>query len=758
MRNVKINEAESIFEAFWDSGESYPEHHKYTCLWQYNVETNNMGSVGTTWMSVSVKLKPVSDRKYPVVMQRSCRLDICGYDVFRLFAAVGEAAVVRVICTVDGNDVEVINDRGYNTSKEYNGRISGKLITNIRLEFENSADTPVNIELFWMGLSNAEKEKAMLAQKSPYDEHWEGCFAEKAEIKPQTGIYFNDKELAQLREKLEKPAFSDKMQLLRKEAEAAMDIVPEEYVGTYVYKQFRRFLRERDVGKPVLHEMMEKLAFVGIVDENMEMLKMACRIALSVAHCKYFCESIIGVFPGATWHHRSFTEESICKALVKVLDWAGGLLTWHGKNIIYDSIIMKGLPRIDADVKTMDYIWTMNQGPAFCSSLVIVLIALQKKYPRYAVRVDEAERDLLKMWELYVLEDGGSAEGPQYWDFTLNQMIEALYLLARYRGEELADYAPDSIKRGALYAEALLGDTDGTYIGVNDAHLHLTYSRWLTNFLAKINTGEIWKNMSNELLEKPAVPNEERLIQYLIFAERFETDGAAAAREFISMPVTGHTTLRRKTDDCGMVGFHAISGAVTFGHAHADKGSFVLEAGGKSLLIDRGVCGYDNPYASVICKSEVHNMLTAADGKEQLSQCCKNESYSAKVIKSEYNNGILEYETDLTAAWDGVFKKNIRKITSPSPYRYVIEDNAATDYTVYFNLNTYGEIAEKDGAVIITDTNMQLTIRCENWSPQRTEYGAYGVDGEGKTVRRLCMYPKKAASYGLVTSIELSKI
>ena len=37
MRNVKINEAETIFEPYWDSGESYPDHHKYTCLSQYRV-------------------------------------------------------------------------------------------------------------------------------------------------------------------------------------------------------------------------------------------------------------------------------------------------------------------------------------------------------------------------------------------------------------------------------------------------------------------------------------------------------------------------------------------------------------------------------------------------------------------------------------------------------------------------------------------------------------------------------------------------
>ena len=32
MRNIRINEAESIFEVYWDCGDSYPDHHKYIVL------------------------------------------------------------------------------------------------------------------------------------------------------------------------------------------------------------------------------------------------------------------------------------------------------------------------------------------------------------------------------------------------------------------------------------------------------------------------------------------------------------------------------------------------------------------------------------------------------------------------------------------------------------------------------------------------------------------------------------------------------
>ena len=147
----------------------------------------------------------------------------------------------------------------------------------------------------------------------------------------------------------------------------------------------------------------------------------------------------MGVYPGATWHHRSFSEEMICVACCKVLEWAGSLLTWHGKNIVYDAIIMKALPRLDADVKTMDYIWHMNQGVFFAGGLVTILIGLSKRYPRYNSRLDEAEEDLISIWKNYVADDGGCAEGPSYWMDSFRSMIINMYMLARYREKSLEE-------------------------------------------------------------------------------------------------------------------------------------------------------------------------------------------------------------------------------------------------------------------------------------------------------------------------------
>lgn len=748
MRNVRINEAETIFETFWDSGESYPNHHKYTCLSQYKLQTHKQARIAPSWWSVEVTLDPGASG---VEMERDCHLEITDYDIFRLFASVSQHIAFKVICRIDGEEKELIHAVGNNTSHEYNGKIDGRYITNIRFVFENTGDESVVANLLWLGLSNEKKEQEMLQRESPYTPDWEGCFCENPRMVPQDGLYFDSEELVQLRKKLAQAPFARVMELMRDQAREALSVVPEQYVGNFVHKAFRRFIRDRDEGKPCLAELMQTLAFVGIIDENSDMLKMACRMALSVAHCRYFCESIMGVFPGATWHHRSFTEEDTCKALVKVLDWAGGFLTWHGKNIIYDAIIMKGLPRLDADIKTMDYIWTMNQGAAFVSSLVIILISLSKRYPRYLERVDEAERDMLKMWEMYSLPDGGSAEGPQYWSFTLGQMTEALQLLARLHNTPIAEYAPKSIKHAANYALALLSDNGDTYIPVNDAHMNLGYSENVLNLLASIEAGEIWKLKCNQCIE--AKNDTDRAAELLIFAESYQAK-TAEIPEFITLDQTGHMALRRTSDTVGRVGVHLISGAVTFGHAHGDKGSIVMEIDGKQFLPDRGICGYDNPNCRILQSSQVHNITAAVRKGEILSQETGNEKFSAKILKSEYRDGLLIYSTDVTAAWNGMFKKNIRTVISPYSELYIILDELETQEGMdsCFILNAYAEMKKTDNGYCITDGKTNLAVYTPGRNP-KADFGAFAVDGEGTNVNRLCIH--EAGQGTFVTILEL---
>jgi hypothetical protein len=223
------------------------------------------------------------------------------------------------------------------------------------------------------------------------------------------------------------------------------------------------------------------------------------------------------------------------------------------------------------------------------------------------------------------------------------------------------------------------------------------------------------------------------------------------------------------TQDMGRVALFGISGKSFPGHGHKDKGSFILEADGRAILIDRGTCSYDNSYSNMIEKSEVHNMITAVkDGTHlgqrhelfDITEDMHGGKYSGYVLKAEYENGKFDYVTDVTDAWKDIFDKNIRQITAEDPHEIKICDSLEIDpqYEVCFILNCYGEIT-KDGAdYIITDKDIRVRVHLEDWEATREEFGPCGIDGRLRDAYRLCIYTGGKREYKLNTTITLEKI
>ena len=753
MRNVKINEAETIFEVFWEG--DAPRGKGHAILDDYDQQTNGVATFSYSYWSTQTKLIPGLPQDHvPAVLERECLLDISEYDRMKMFAGIDKHMHFKMICCIDGVDTEVYNTAGRGERSEYVAEISGTCITKIRMEFRDTSGKGAISQIVWLGLSNSEKEHKMLAAKSPYTTDWPGLLADEPEMKPHLGLYFDEAELTQLREKVKRPEFANWMDGIRRSAQKAMQLVPENEVGKLVIRHDRRFLRDRDMERPVLYGDMAKLAFVGLVDGNEDMLKMACRIAMAVCHCEHFFESIMGVFPGVTWHHLCFTEASICENLVMTQDWAGGYLSPRGRNLIYNALLTKGLPIIDKVIKTDPDVWVCNQGLVFEESLITIMAALQKRWPRYASRLDEAEKDFFEMWENYVFQDGGSGEGSAYWDYTMLNTISALYMLARVRNKDIKDYVPELVKKCGDYATAMLADVGNGTLPINDSHPGKQFSFRIVHFLADIGAGDFWKIKSNKMLEGGAGN-----IVDLIRAKRFDVAGEPVREEYIHLPITGVTKVRRETEDMGIVTLHATSGAAIWGHAHKDKGSFVLSADNTWLLIDRGCCSYDNVYHVLIKNADVHNVLAAVQDGIIMNQGGAGSRYSGEILRAEYENGNFAYATDITAPWKGAFVKHVRNIASPNAYEYIITDEAelGTGDSVCFILNSYGEITRNGDVFVITDSGKQVTVTTENWKPTQVEMGLHGQDGNGKPVNRLCLYCGGSRAYKLITKLTLSK-
>ncbi len=754
MRNVMINYAESIFEPFWDCGESYPNHHKYSPLTHYTVGTPNTAAhTDTTWCGVSVSVDRCSDKEYDIILKSKCKIDSADFDTFRLFGAVPKSVKVRINLEIDNETIsgEFI---GKGETDEYTFKIKRGTVSHLEMCFKAFEDYQ-SVQLFYLGLCDSERKSFMESVKSPYDESWEGCFKDDVEICPQTELYFNEEELAQLRKKLKIKPFSDIMEKLRAQAENDLNIYPERDVSTFIINPDRRWVSPRDLKRTEIAAAMERLAFVGIVDKNIAMLRLACRMALCAAHCTYWCESIMGVFPGATWHHRSFMEEQYSKACSLVLDWAGGLLTWHGKNIIYDAIIMKGLPRIEADFMTVDYIRHMNQGLVFSSGRITALITLSKKYPHYEKRLDEAEQDLFEMLDNYFDDDGGMAEGPAYWNYTLFHVLPLLYVIARRREKTIKEILTEKLKKTVNYGLCMLSDEDnGRFmLPVNDSHKQ-EYNPIIAAVFSQLD--EKWKQIYSRMADNGIEADKEFLI--LAQSEKCEVKDNILSNGIISSMQSGQISFRRKMNPSGTVHLHLVSGKTYFGHTHGDKGSFILELDGEPIFIDRGMAPYGMSY-SEIQTSQMHNCFVPTENEKIFTQP-KFDVYGGKITECVQDGTAYIFETDITDAWEkGRFELLKRKIISYEDNTLVIEDEMISEnqYEMCFYLNTLGEIEKNEDSAVILTKNHRAVVEFDTDELKSVCAEPFGMDENMKPVNRLCLKYNKSGSISIKTIIKFER-
>ena len=759
MRNVPINEAETIFEPFWDGGESYPCSEKYSVLANYRVTyaPDAIARIAPSWFGAHISIQKGGSDGFDVVMERDCDLAIEEYDIFRIFASLSENMQVTITCRIDGRDTVVLERTGAGITCEMEDSLQGSKITHICVGIRLTDGRNAAGSLYWFGLSNAAKQKEMESKKSPYTPDWEGCFADTFTVEPRIGIFIDKNELEMLRDKVKMPPFDRLLAQLREKAEEYLTWEPEQEIGTYLAIHSRRFERDRDMKKKyALSNAMQTLAVVGSLDNNEDMLRMACRCALSAAHHTYWCESVMGMFPGATWHHRSFTEEAVCTACATVLDLAGNLLTWHGRNIIYDAIMMKGLPRIECDFKRMDYLHEMNQGIVFSNGRITALLALVHEYPRYKSWLEEAERECFAAVERYMTADGGTTEGPGYWNYTFIHVISVCYMLARYHKQDLSDYVPETVRRTGRYGLAMLSSLgEGTSrLPVNDSALD-PYTNIIPAFYAMLGDDPKWMEVYQKVGRK--VSTEFPLI-YLMIAPPLQPceRESVASPAFYNLTEIGQVGYISQTDDVGLINMHLLSGPVIFSHCHSDKGSFILEAAGEMLAVDRGSGDYATP-ASNTSAAGMHNLFMPQTDGFFYNQLKVN---GGTVTESRLEDGILLYTTDNKNAWQqGLYRRNYRRVFSPDPHLYIINDDVEYEGELIsaFLINTYAAIEEGNGCWAVKGEHARLLVTPCQWTPHDAYAGPDGTDGKGRPMNQLRLYAAKDGGHNLFTILEVVK-
>ena len=673
----------SIIQPYYDGGESYTNHHKYSLLTNYQTIPEN--KVTQEWAGICVKIAEKSETIFECTDMTE--IDIEEFEKFVLYCKISTGVRVRIYC-----NGELVMDEvsGGMSGKIYGEKINIKVVKSLKYVFINSNDTPAAARLFYLGVVRDERMK-----KNPFTPEWEGFFSDEPNYSLYDNALITEQELEKFRNKIETDEYFAKMYEETKE-NCRNKIIdnPEDLIG-------------RDVSR--FGVSLTDMVLIGQIENDKELLKKACRYALSIASCEYWTnDAVCEKTPMTTWSGRAFTESDTVCDVAMVISLAGGLLTWHGRHYLYDKIIMKGLPRIEADLLTVDYIYHMNQGIVFLSGYTAGLAVLVKEYPRYSIRLQEAEDKLDEMLSNSFEKDGSSTEGATYWLFTVMKYLTAAYSIAKYKNMSIKEFVGDKLNVISSYGISVL-DENTELIPFNDSHWHQSVGPFVSAMLYDITGDERWAKVY--YLAKGGKPGMHLLMMSQIDVPRMDMN---IVNTFYHAKVSGYTQVYRDG-----IHFIATGGPSNSTHAHEDKGSFIIYKNGEMIAPD--CCdSYDVANAADLYMSRFHSLAVPENNGTPINQI-RGDGYSAPIETAEYKEGVFSWRCDCSNIWDtDKVIKNIRTIKSDKADEFVICDyfEFTEPICVDFRLNVW----EKNS----------IEVSPVNWKPVAENYELVYENAEQK--------------------------
>lgn len=708
MFKLPIDENSCIIEPYFDGGESYADNQKYSRLKKYKSKPE--GVIRQAWDSFMIYVSAMDKVE---IKAENLDIDILDFTRFRLFSRITKNIRVKIFC----NDELVLDEYGRGKIEPIDGKIEveQEKINTIRYEFYNENKTDEEVVIYYLGMIN-DKPK----NKNTYSPDWEGFFEDNPSYDLFDENFMSKEELINLRKKINEEPYKTTYEKRKRIAQDIMKTEPEKQIKRTAADYFRQ---------PDNINGLVELAVIGQIDKNIDMLKMACRCALSLGCCEYWCGDPMETVPAVTWHHRSFTESEIAREITTVISLAGGLLSWHGRNFLYNMIIMKALPRMEADFMTMEYIYHTNQGIGFMSGYVQALSVLADRYPRYEKRIDEAEALLNEMLQNAFSPDGSTFEGANYWQYTMINYLFSVYFLAKHRKKNVKEYIGDKLDKISEFGLSMV-DNNGYMIPVNDCGRGI-YSTVISALLYEI-TGDkrwaklFWLNKNTDYL----------LSMVIVNSVNVPKCDVKIVNEFFYSPFVGYTQCSRDG-----IHFFGVSGPSNDTHCHSDKGSFLVFKEGKEIITDKAL-PYHMADSTRLSYTESHSLAIPEKNGKTLKQLRGSgiKSITRKVI---YENGIFEWECDNKEMWDNsVVKENVRIIFSEKPDEFIVTDifEFTEKMNISFRINVTDKSAVKAEAV--------------NWNPIEERYSVLYHD-EKEKIYQLILTSEEKYSYTLITKIKI---
>lgn len=754
---IRHNEAEAILVRMFD-----PLRHP---LGDWRIDGAESAEVEQTFHSVQCRWP--GGRPLAVTMRRTVDVDAAGYDLLVLCVQSMRSTAITVRATVDGAP-RVIVDRaaGIDAGQELEGAIGGRRISSLDVEITDPGDLPGVADLFWLGVTDSAERAARRTRALPYPDDWHDLLlsdgAAPPPAEPGLGLFFDAADLERLRARVQGPTWGPVYRRLRSLAESYRGSRPWRGIGRTVNNYPVRNGHRTD-GLNERHNWidiaaMRICAFVGLLDGDRDLMRIALHHALAAAHCDAWTPGFMSGMPGSSWETRAFSEYRYAINTIFAWDWAGSLLTDAGRELLAQAVSIKAMPWIQQTLMRHPYVRGNNQGIFFAFGGIVVSVALARHWPHGGDFLEPFRAALDQTVRTYYAADGGTYEGIGYATGALQQALAGYALYARSRGAPLADVVPGAAVRCVDYLTAMLSTeqpvgavikhSDGGRAGVCVAPGSLGLLCGLSDDPA---VPALLAGVNRAPPRAGYAPEHELNI---IYGPDELPPPSARPPVFRNLAVTGLLCSNRPTPD-GPVRVQVIGGPARAGHGHDDRGSFVLEAFGDELAADRGQMPYVDPRSTIIKHARYHNLAVPhADGGAPLRQ--RNPCPVATAPEGKGDERRLHCRVDLRGVWPDPVTGAERRFDSDEPARMTVTDRLrlARPLPVGFYLHSrYPWRRCGRGGWRTEGPHGRLTV-APRWRPDAEQGGEDFVLGTQEPAYRLLLISAAAAEHTLVTDLE----
>jgi|GEM_PF-1497853 len=721
---VPANAGESFFEnfthpGFWDIAEWTPTH--------------TGGTFKPAYLYAELSVVPGAESPQPVVARsKRYALPIDGIQALLAAVAVDDLGAFSLILRIDGKEWRAVDrQQGCGDYEELRVPVRGRLLEQVTVELTScaawqagEAERKINACLFWLIAEAEGADPAMshevygcddIAAPDVCDLRTDAAASASAAGEPllPVGFLFGPDSLRALREQVRQGIKGRMFAEMIAEVEDNLGYRPEDYVGTYMPVDWGKQGIER-ASSPNgetrrMYSTLVYTSFAYAVTGDKRFGLAARRALLATARIKHWAAGPVARIPvGLRGYRHPFIESHTSQAVALCYDFIYGLLSEAERQEVEDALFEKGVVWIDAFLRqNSEHLLKLksNTGVVFALGLLYAALAAKRTHPQAEEIFERWSGWLLqRMMPAYYMQDGSTSEGFVYWEYTTHYAIEALLVIAGHRGCEPQDLVHAAFGQTMQYMLHMrsLSHEGLRFLPISDSRNEdfrfmgpplLFFARYFD-----IDGGlRLWHDLYAGAHE-PGSP---------FFGEpkntgQFTTNGLLAlllAQEREAPPSSLEQTRRFTESDRILwrsgtgVGDWLVffeGGAQTFNHTHFDKGQFLLEAYGESLVSEPGMIAYSNPFHTALLDSQYHNVITAA-GRNQTYE----DAARAVVIRSLVSgDGYELLQADLSGSYKELRTYNRTLLFVRTRYVLLLDEVESDVSELQWHLHSKGAYRE----------------------------------------------------------------